>query len=45
MSEPIESMRPSELEDHGDLGCNPTPNPTMGEIIGGLGVGLQPRSP
>jgi secreted PhoX family phosphatase len=26
-------MRPSELENSGDVGCNPSANPTMGEII------------
>ncbi len=33
MAEVTTPMRPSELENSGDVGCNPTDNATMGEII------------
>jgi secreted PhoX family phosphatase len=33
MAQVTKPMRPSELEHSGDVGCNPSPNPTMGEII------------
>ncbi|MDQ4134686.1 MAG: PhoX family phosphatase [Pseudomonadota bacterium] len=33
MSEHKTHLRASELEDSGDIGCNPTQNATMGEII------------
>ena len=33
MAEVTTPMRPSELENSGDVGCNPTANATMGEII------------
>jgi secreted PhoX family phosphatase len=33
MNENVIRLRASELEDSGDRGNNPTPNPTMGEVI------------
>ena len=33
MAQVTNPMRPSELENSGNVGCNPSANPTMGEII------------